>query len=410
MKYAFCPIHDFYRLRKTPPRQTDRVHRLYAKAYSSRSRTGSVLRPSKRAWRQAKIVFQSLAWPLFCVCAVVSNTVRYGQRARAAGGAKLGRQIVDQLQLGLGEGVPPRSYYLFSMFQPERKSLAPAFVHYHENNYLAALFVSPRERSILDDKLRFHDFCAGLDLPTPPVVAHFCEGRQQGGELPEADLIVKPVDGFAGGSIEAWTHAGPGQWLGPGQLRLDRAALATRLAQRSRAGAALVQPRLRNHVDLDGLSKGGLCTARMVTVRSPGARPELVIALLRMPRGDAIVDNFAAGGIACPLDVETGRVLRAAVDWKPMPEVFERHPDTGRKLIGLQLPGWATAVDLCLRAHEALETCPAVGWDVGFTEQGPVLVEGNVPFGIELTQFVSGTPLLTTAFLGAHLDFERRYT
>jgi Sugar-transfer associated ATP-grasp len=93
-----------------------------------------------------------------------------------------------------------------------------------------------------------------------------------------------------------------------------------------------------------------------------------------------------------------------------MPEVFECHPDTGKKVDGLQLPDWAAAVNLCLRAHESLETCPAVGWDVAFTEQGPVLVEGNLPFGIELAQFVSGIPLLTTAFLRAHLDFDRQYS
>ena len=168
----------------------------------------------------------------------------------------------------------------------------------------------------------------------------------------------------------------------------------------------LVQPRLRNHHAIAGLSMGTLCTARLITSRSPGRDATFVAAIMRMGVGDAVVDNFGANGIACPIEGQCGVLSGPAVRWTLLSPGQDRHPDTGVRLEGLKLPDWDAAVRLCLRAHGGLSTCPAVGWDVAFTPDGPVLMEGNMPFGIELTQFVTGLPLLTTTFMTAYLDAE----
>lgn len=407
MKYAFCPIHDFYRPWWKAKRDTDGVHALYTRAYVTCSRTGRSLGRGKRAWRRSKIFVQSLLWSFICLFSALRNTMRYGRRAQEVCGKSLYKQFADQVTLGLSEAIPPRSYYLFSLFDEKRKALAPYFVHYHENNYLAALFVTAPERQILDGKLRFHDFCKEHDFPTPPVLAHFRRGEQ--GErsfFPAADLIIKPLAGFAGGRIERWEQDAGGSWSGPGGSELEENRLHQHLQELAEQGALLVQPRLYNHGALEGLSLGGLCSARLVTVRAPGEQAVLVAAMLRMPRGDSVVDNFAAGGIACRVDSANGKLQGPAVTWEPLSAGYDTHPDTGQVLDGLELPDWEEAVQICLRAHGVLDSCPAIGWDVAFTPDGPVLVEGNLPFGIELTQFVSEQPLLVGPFLRAHMRFE----
>jgi hypothetical protein len=303
VKYAFCPIHDFFRPGQKSVRDTDRVHSLYTRAYTSCNPQGRRLDRNKIAWRKCKIMLQSAVWPLACVASALRHTLLYGARTRKVCGKPVFRQFLEQLGLGIGEGVPPHSYYLFSLFEETRKELAACL-----------------ERS-------------------------------------------------------------------------------------SAQGGLLVQPRLHNHDDLEGLSTGGLCTSRLVTVRTPAGKPELVAAIQRIPVGDSVVDNFAAGGIACPVETSTGVLCGPAVSWSPLSAGHDLHPDTAQKIDGVQLPDWGQAMRICIQAHTAFNSCPAIGWDVAFTMDGPVLVEGNLPFGIELTQFVSGTPLLATRFLEAHIKF-----
>lgn len=407
VKYAFCPIHNFYRPWWKPIRSTDRAHMLYTRAYTSCTRSGRRLGWARAWWRKFKVVVESIVWPVPCIAAATRATLRYGSRVRESAGKGLGRQLIEQVSLGLGEGVPPRSYYLFALFDEKNRQRASEFVHYHENNYLSAPFVSAEDRQILDDKVRFHEFCRDLALPTPPILACFQTGQEKiVDKLPPVDLIVKPLGGFAGGRIERWERGENGAYFGPAGSLPDGDALLDYVRALSRDQAFLVQPRVHNHPLLRVLSAGGLCTARLVTTRAPGEPSQPAAAMLRMPVGGSVVDNFSAGGIACPIDMQTGVLAGSAVTWTPLSPRHDTHPDTNHRIEGVSLPDWDAAVQLCLRTHNELTTCPGIGWDVGFTHQGPILLEGNLPFGVELTQFVTGTPLLVTGFRDALLGFD----
>jgi hypothetical protein len=124
-----------------------------------------------------------------------------------------------------------------------------------------------------------------------------------------------------------------------------------------------------------------------------------------MPRGQAAADNFSAGGIACAIDGDRGELFGSALGAEPLSERFDCHPDTKRPIAGIALPQWDTAVSICLRAHEQLATCPAMGWDVGFTPDGPMLIEGNLPFCESLPQIAGCAPLLETSYKSAILGF-----
>ena len=403
----FCPIHDFFRPWWKPIRDTDRVHKLYARAYTSCTRTGRELGGVRACWRRIKTIVGSIAWPLFCVAAAARATFRYGAQARERTSKRLGRQFIEQVFLGLAEGVPPRSYYLFGMFEEKNAARASEFVHYHENNYLSAPFVSDRDRQVLDDKVRFHELCTHLAIASPPILSCFHADRADGlDELPPVDLIVKPLGGCAGGRIERWEWRGKGVYSNPEGSMKDASTLRDHLRGLSRDQPFLVQARLENHPILRALSTGGLCTARLVTTRSPGKPSRMAVAVLRMPVGGSVVDNFSTGGIACAIEVGTGVLTGSAVTWAPLSLRRDTHPDTGHRIDGVSLPDWEDAVQICLRAHNELETCPGIGWDVGFTPQGPTLLEGNLPFGVELAQFVTGKPLLATGFREALLGFD----
>jgi len=60
---------------------------------------------------------------------------------------------------------------------------------------------------------------------------------------------------------------------------------------------------------------------------------------------------------------------------------------------------------LVIEAHETLQGIPFIGWDVAFTDQGPLLIEGNQGFGAESLQVASGIPLGKTKFAQYYFEY-----
>lgn len=75
------------------------------------------------------------------------------------------------------------------------------------------------------------------------------------------------------------------------------------------------------------------------------------------------------------VDFTTGRLWEAR-DYKGL--CYEVHPDTGRKISGMQVPRWQEAVDFVIAAHKAApEGLILVGWDVCICEEEMYLIEVN---------------------------------
>ena len=66
----------------------------------------------------------------------------------------------------------------------------------------------------------------------------------------------------------------------------------------------------------------------------------------------------------------------------------EQHPDTNLVFDGWKIPFYEDAVELIKKAHRLFPLLQTIGWDVAITEDGPVLVEGNHDWDIEMLQVV----------------------
>ena len=409
-RYLFCPIHGFWRFGGGDEGQ-DRIHSLYSRVYPRRPpggrRQGTISAIRRRAWA----FLLSGLWPFLCAASSVRYLLHCGPTIRKRTGKGLIRQFLEQLQLGVWHSIPPYSYYEYSLYRQKNRRQASSFIHAYERGYLAMAFMSGQDRRTLDDKSLFQDFCERLRISTPPVVARFESGKMtvvdQGLEdgLPATDLFSKPAGAALGRGIARWEVMVNGEYSDAEGLRFSSEQLIEHLETLSLGEPHLLQPRLRNHPNLDAVSLGGLCTARIMTCRLPDEDPTMALAVLRMPRGQAAADNFSTGGIACAIDGDRGELFGSAVGAEPLSERFDCHPDTKSPIAGIALPQWDMAVSMCLRAHEQLATCPAMGWDVGFTPDGPILIEGNLPFCESLPQIAGCTPLLETSYMSAILGF-----
>ncbi|MEM1116386.1 MAG: sugar-transfer associated ATP-grasp domain-containing protein [Bacteroidota bacterium] len=201
----------------------------------------------------------------------------------------------------------------------------------------------------------------------------------------ETPLFLKPAEGREGkGAFR----------LGAGDLA--DGVLPEAVWEGVRGDAYMVEAVVRQHAALDALYPESLNTARFVTCRSDGAPPQIVGVFLRVGSGGRPVDNV--GGLFAPLDLASGRLvgpLRQTV--ADGGEAFDRHPDTGVAVQDLVVPDVSEAVETVRRVASAF-AYPVVGWDIGFSEAGPVLIEGNDWPGTTKLQAATGGLLANPAF------------
>lgn len=111
---------------------------------------------------------------------------------------------------------------------------------------------------------------------------------------------------------------------------------------------------------------------------------------LELENNGKCVDNFNSGGMVAPVDEITGIVSQVAIDKQK--NVYEKHPATGEKIKGFKFPYWEEAIDMCKEACQEIPDMGYVGWDVAFTPDGPVFVEGNEFPGHDIYQLPEHTP------------------
>lgn len=126
--------------------------------------------------------------------------------------------------------------------------------------------------------------------------------------------------------------------------------------------------------EMNRLNPSSVNTTRMVSVMNDKGEVTILTTFLRIGNGKH-VDNFNSGGMTARVDVETGVVLEEAVN--KAGELFEKHPISGTTIKGFQMPYWDEAKEMVKKAAKLSTHVRYVGWDVGMSVNGPVLIEGN---------------------------------
>ena len=174
-------------------------------------------------------------------------------------------------------------------------------------------------------------------------------------------IIAKPNDGMCGRGIE--------------KLKVSDFKSVKELFDYLTTDGAfgLVEECLAQHEDMSKIYSGCINTVRIVTLNVKG-KVSIPCAFMRIGNGGS-VDNFFAGGMTTPVDLEEGVLKYDAINEHGVS--FSVHPTTGVDIHGFKIPMWEEAKALVLKAAEVIPQVGYVGWDVAFTPKGPVLVEGN---------------------------------
>ena len=146
-------------------------------------------------------------------------------------------------------------------------------------------------------------------------------------------------------------------------------------------GQLLVEDAIIQHEDLNQINPYVVCSFRIITLYKDG-KATMIANAMRINQDEAEV-------IGCTNDLyfsigADGKIDSNVVD--DYGEVYDTHPMTGKRFSDVYIHGVKEAFDMCVEAPQRIPPVRYIGWDVAFSVNGPVMVEGNEYPGYGLVQ------------------------
>ena len=287
-------------------------------------------------------------------------------------------------------GFKPDSYFVYG-FDAIHRTARNAFMSDGANARLGQR--NRRFGAALRNKLLFHRVMRlQHGIRAPDLVGFIDDARVLQAAAPhrpvaltdlfhdDDELVFKPVTGSKSSGV----------------LRMHRDAASLDLLQRHRSAHGYIAVRVvRQASYAAAVHAPSTNTIRIVTMRDPDTNEVFVPRAVHRfgVKATGQVDNWAAGGVSCNVDVTDGtlgagvihpRFTAWRLDW------LERHPDSDSQLLGACVPQWG---ELLATVGELMNLFPDVtfaAWDMLATDEGWCAIEGNEIMGIHLIQVHGG--------------------
>ena len=314
------------------------------------------------------------------------------------------RQAYEVLKLSLLTPAKPENYYMFEWFEAEKASKAKEYLHRYElKNVIYKML--PTHNVSLSDKFLFESYARDNNISVPSTFLHIEAGKVSG-KFDEInfDFFVKPNNGKGGRGAERYEFIGSSFRRASDGTEMALREIVHLYREKTRQcehySAYIFQKRIINHAALKSLSGEAVATCRVYTMINENGVPECVGAVFRMPGSmHGIVDNSHQGGLAAPIEIDSGRLGQGSyLGNDGRLGFYDSHPCSGGKIVDFQLPLWTETLETCLSAHERLRPRVIIGWDVSICDDGPVLIEANGQPCTDILQRRNRSPLGNARF------------
>ncbi|WP_366807258.1 sugar-transfer associated ATP-grasp domain-containing protein [uncultured Bacteroides sp.] len=247
------------------------------------------------------------------------------------------------------------------------------------NNHLTLMFSTPVAVQLFRDKSSFNQRFAPYVHRAWITTAGHGWNEISNFIHRQKNVIVKPIDLACGVGIFK---------VDDSESQLDM--LRRRIFEGG--GNFIIESIVENHQSLKILAPASLNTVRIVTVIDKDQELHIVAALLRCGNGRSTTDNFHSGGMACPIDLETGKLTAVAYGQECME--YTEHPYSHIKFDGYEIPCFQDLMQMVREVAFCVPEARYVGWDLAITPDGIELIEGNIPPGEDITQIYTGKGIL----------------
>ncbi|QIB64714.1 sugar-transfer associated ATP-grasp domain-containing protein [Kineobactrum salinum] len=311
----------------------------------------------------------------------------------------LRRLLWQTARFCLKTGLGPRYFVVAGM---ARKEFAEAdkWQHISARQYYRALdrLNPPLYRKLTQNKLAEKALYQLLQIPSARLLAYFSPRRgldQMGGSLADARQLQQMLGQLAGQTIclkpvEGW--GGTGVMIGKASMTegtpvfcplhsaqsLTAEDLVASFSVAGKLPEFVIEEYLQQSEEFAAFNPASVNTLRIWVLEFEPGRTEVIGAYLRVGRAGSAIDNASAGGIMCPVDIDTGMLQTGLTKHTPHRQGIVRHPDHQAKLAGQTLSQWPEIVRLSCDVLSKLPQTRFAGLDITMTPAGPVVVEANV--------------------------------
>lgn len=139
-------------------------------------------------------------------------------------------------------------------------------------------------------------------------------------------------------------------------------------------GKTILEEPIVQHFKMGILNDSSVNTIRCITL--VGKRGiHIPYCFAKIGRKGEFVDNGAAGGILVGIDVGSGVFDTDGID--ELGRRYKTHPDSGIEFKGFCVPEWEEMKKLCSKLAAKIPEVKFIGWDMAYSKNGWVVVEGN---------------------------------
>lgn len=234
---------------------------------------------------------------------------------------------------------------------------------------------------ILDDKKKFKELAIEKEIAVPTYLGSIKEATtlciaKSNEEISLADentvkeilskwiekenaIFVKRVDGMLGLAIYKVDS-----WEAFKKIKFEKKEY-------------LIEGKIRQIEYLNQVNPNCATSLRLVTILKEGV-PYILGSYYRTGIGNNHIDHTTSGGVMVPYDIFSNKLAKYGYQgWSFGGKSLARHPNTGFEFEDKPLPYPEKVIELAKRAALAVPDQHFIGWDISFTEDGPVILEGN---------------------------------
>ncbi|MBP5482603.1 MAG: hypothetical protein J6Y22_12740 [Paludibacteraceae bacterium] len=261
-------------------------------------------------------------------------------------------------------GAVPREYFLMDFPHSDDKKRATYLTTRHKDNVMTEKVGRGENWDLLEDKNNFYDHFGQFfkrdvikfnETVTREAFTEFCKKHDS--------FICKPIAGQCGKGVEI-LH------LADHDNDPDKA-----FDYLKSKGKFIVEELIQQDESTKQFNPSSVNTVRLPAFLNKTGF-HIMRPVFRTGRTGSVVDNAGNGGIFSVIDEKTGICRTKGYD--EFGGIFERHPDSGAKYEGFQIPDWDKLLKFAEEVHRTIPFYPYVGWDLAYTVNKEwVLVEGN---------------------------------
>ncbi len=291
-------------------------------------------------------------------------------------------------------GCYPMHYFRYELYQKEKKLSDQQLINYIPEFFFYFLYLpyysKPRNRHILFDKQATENLFAKLKI-NQPVTLGIMRKNSSDVQVILKDIkqkkiktfFVKPLKGRGGYGIFIFHRDDQGAYFSNEGEQFSNLFWKKNCVHDD----YIIQEGIEQHSELSKIYPHSVNTFRIISKNENG-KVQPICAILRMGRDLKELDNASQDGIFVNINIATGQCSDFAQS--ELFEKFSAHPDTNFSFKNYSIKKWKEIIEFVKQSAKKLPQFTYIGWDIALTKQGPIAIEANIFFALDVFQYHLG--------------------